>query len=68
MYRRESSCYRFGSGKQWVENDIARWHQHINFCKAPAGQKAAYFGPDAKFGMDHSAMPGMKMDWLFSFT
>ena len=92
---------------------IARWHQHINFCKAPAGQKTAYFGPNAKFGllgsihtqeacdaaggvflphvfgwmvhvypyeadpakiwsvddddqghdnMDHSAMPGMKMD------
>jgi hypothetical protein len=30
---------------------IARWHQHINFCKAPAGQAAAYFGPDAKFGL-----------------
>ena len=30
---------------------IAQWHQHINFCKAPAGQKAAYFGPDAKFGL-----------------
>ena len=30
---------------------IARWHHHINFCKAPAGQKAAYFGPDAKFGL-----------------
>jgi hypothetical protein len=30
---------------------IARWHQHINFCKAPAGQKAQYFGPDAKFGL-----------------
>jgi hypothetical protein len=30
---------------------IGRWHQHINFCKAPAGQKAAYFGPDAKFGL-----------------
>ena len=92
---------------------IARWHQHVNFCKAPAGQRAAYFGPNAKFGllgsihtqqecdaaggifhphvfgwmvhvypyesdpgkiwsvddddnghdnMDHSAMPGMKMD------
>ena len=92
---------------------IATWHQHINFCKAPDGQKAAYFGPNAKFGllgsihtqqdcdaaggvflphvfgwmvhvypyesdprkiwsvddddsghdnMDHSAMPGMKMD------
>lgn len=30
---------------------IARWHQHINFCKAPADQKAAYFGPGAKFGL-----------------
>ncbi|MGA7316084.1 MAG: hypothetical protein WBX22_19180 [Silvibacterium sp.] len=30
---------------------IARWHQHINFCKAPAGQKATYFGPSAKFGL-----------------
>ncbi len=30
---------------------IARWHQHINFCRAPAGQKTAYFGPDAKFGL-----------------
>jgi hypothetical protein len=30
---------------------IAHWHQHVNFCKAPPGQKAAYFGPDAKFGL-----------------
>jgi hypothetical protein len=30
---------------------IAHWHQHVNFCKAPAGGKAAYFGPDAKFGL-----------------
>ncbi|MGB2662866.1 MAG: hypothetical protein WAK48_02605 [Candidatus Acidiferrum sp.] len=30
---------------------IARWHQHINFCKAPEGQKSAYFGPAAKFGL-----------------
>ncbi len=92
---------------------VAHWHQHINFCKAPAGEKSEYFGPDARFGllgsihtqeacdkaggvflphlfgwmvhvypyetdprkiwsvsdddqghdnMDHSAMPGMKMD------
>jgi hypothetical protein len=34
-----------------VPLSIARWHQHINFCKAPVGQKAAYFGPDAKFGL-----------------
>lgn len=30
---------------------IAHWHQHVNFCKAPAGQNSAYFGPDAKFGL-----------------
>jgi hypothetical protein len=30
---------------------IARWHQHVNFCKAPKGQEAAYFGTDAKFGL-----------------
>lgn len=30
---------------------IARWHQHINFCRAPFGQEAAYFGPHPKFGL-----------------
>ena len=30
---------------------IARWHQHTNFCKAPADEKAAYFGPKAKYGL-----------------
>ena len=30
---------------------VARWHQHVNFCKAPAGHKAEYFGPDAKYGL-----------------
>jgi hypothetical protein len=34
-----------------VPLSIARWHQHINFCKAPAGQQTAYFGPSAKFGL-----------------
>lgn len=29
---------------------IARWHQHVNICEAPVGQKAANFGPNAKFG------------------
>jgi hypothetical protein len=36
---------------QRVPLSIARWHQHINFCKAPPDQKAAYFGPQAKFGL-----------------
>jgi hypothetical protein len=30
---------------------IARWHQHVNFCKAPKGQEAAYFGKNPKFGL-----------------
>jgi hypothetical protein len=34
-----------------VPLSIARWHQHINFCKAPPDRKAEYFGPDAKFGL-----------------
>jgi hypothetical protein len=37
---------------------IARWHQHINFCKAPKGQEAAYFGSDAKFGLRGSITTG----------
>ncbi len=36
---------------QRIPLSIARWHQHINFCKAPPGQKAAYFGAEAKFGL-----------------
>lgn len=30
---------------------VARWHQHTNFCKAPVGEGAGYFGPDARFGL-----------------
>jgi hypothetical protein len=30
---------------------IARWHQHINFCRAPFGHWAEYAGPNAKFGL-----------------
>lgn len=30
---------------------VAHWHQHVNFCKAPAGQTSGYFGPEAKFGL-----------------
>jgi hypothetical protein len=36
---------------------VARWHQHINFCKAPADRKAEYFGPEAKFGLRGSITP-----------
>ena len=37
-----------------VPLSIARWHQHINFCKAPSGKRAGYFGADAKFGLQGS--------------
>ncbi len=30
---------------------VARWHQHVNFCRAPVGKRAGYFGPHAKFGL-----------------
>jgi hypothetical protein len=30
---------------------IARWHQHINFCKGPSNEKALYLGPRARFGL-----------------
>jgi hypothetical protein len=37
-----------------VPLSIARWHQHVNFCVAPLGHRAEYFGPDAKFGLKGS--------------
>ncbi|MGC1783740.1 MAG: hypothetical protein WA708_14555 [Acidobacteriaceae bacterium] len=30
---------------------VARWHQHVNFCLAPPGERAEYFVPHPKFGM-----------------
>jgi hypothetical protein len=30
---------------------VARWHQHVNFCVAPKGQEAEYFGKAPKFGL-----------------
>ena len=30
---------------------IARWHEHVNFCAAPADRVKDYFGAHPKFGM-----------------
>ena len=30
---------------------VAQWHEHTNFCAAPAGQRSAYFGKNPKFGL-----------------
>jgi hypothetical protein len=40
-----------GELNERIPLSIAHWHLHTNFCKAPAGQKALYFGPDAKYGL-----------------
>jgi hypothetical protein len=56
-YRLVGAMYtdRVDAGEDEIDGriplSVARWHQHVNFCKAPAGRKAEYFGPDAKFGL-----------------
>ncbi|HVI07932.1 MAG TPA: hypothetical protein VND65_06520, partial [Candidatus Binatia bacterium] len=30
---------------------VAQWHEHVNFCTAPAGRKMEYFGPHPLFGL-----------------
>jgi hypothetical protein len=36
---------------QRIPLSIARWHQHINFCAAPANKISEYHGATPKFGM-----------------
>ncbi len=56
-YRLVGAMYtdRVDAGEEEINEriplSVARWHQHVNFCKAPPGRKAEYFGPDAKFGL-----------------
>jgi hypothetical protein len=30
---------------------VAQWHEHVNFCAAPAGRKAEYLRPRPQFGL-----------------
>lgn len=36
---------------QRIPLSIARWHQHVNFCRAPGGDWSDYTGPHPKFGL-----------------
>ena len=36
---------------QRIPLSIARWHEHTNFCAAPASRVKEYFGDHPKFGM-----------------
>jgi hypothetical protein len=39
---------------QRVPLSIAQWHEHVNFCAAPAGRKSEYLIPHPQFGLKGS--------------
>jgi len=47
---------RFGEDEldQRIPLSIAQWHEHVNFCTAPAGRKGEYFAPHPQFGLKGS--------------
>jgi len=36
---------------QRIPLSIAQWHEHVNFCAAPAGRKSEYLAPHPQFGL-----------------
>jgi hypothetical protein len=36
---------------QRIPLSVAQWHEHVNFCTAPAGRKSEYMGPHPQFGL-----------------
>ena len=64
LYEKQGSDYKlvgvmYTAPKTYTEEQlderiplsIAQWHEHVDFCIAPAGRKSEYFGPNAKFGL-----------------
>jgi hypothetical protein len=47
---------RFGEDEldERIPLSIAQWHEHVNFCTAPAGRKGEYFAPHPQFGLKGS--------------
>jgi hypothetical protein len=39
---------------QRIPLSVAQWHEHVNFCAAPAGEKMEQFSPNSKFGFHGS--------------
>jgi hypothetical protein len=39
---------------QRIPLSVAQWHEHVNFCTAPAGRKGEYFGAHPLFGLKGS--------------
>src|SRR5208282_4725501 len=36
---------------QRIPLSVAQWHEHVNFCAAPAGHKGEYMNPHPQFGL-----------------
>ena len=64
LYEKEGDGYRlvglmYTAPKRFTEDDlneriplsIAQWHEHVNFCRAPAGRRPEALGPHPKFGL-----------------
>ncbi len=67
LYEKHGEDYKligvmYTAPKRFTEDDldqriplsIARWHEHVNFCTAPAGRKSEYVGPHPLFGLKGS--------------
>jgi hypothetical protein len=55
---------RFGEDdlNQRIPLSIAQWHEHVNFCKAPAGHRQEVLGPNPKFGLRGSIVTKEECD------
>ena len=64
LYEKDGDGYRlvglmYTAPKRFTEDDlnqriplsIAQWHEHVNFCRAPAGRRREALGPNPKFGL-----------------
>ena len=64
LYEKSRDDYRlvgvmYTAPRRFTEDDlnqriplsIAQWHEHVNFCRAPRGQRKEMLGPNPKFGL-----------------
>jgi len=64
LYEKDGDGYHlaglmYTAPKRFTEDDlnqriplsIAQWHEHVNFCRAPAGRRLEALGPHPKFGL-----------------
>ena len=67
-YRLEGVMYT--APKRFTEDDlneriplsIAQWHEHVNFCRAPEGQRGEGLRPNPKFGLRGSIVTKEECD------